>query len=186
MAQEYYRAGATDFRDQLDIIRQAAPEALFIPGDPEELMLLLPQVSFYDLQIQLLGLSDWNSDKLLRLSKRELEGALFPGEAFYGKDRESNEEFVQKYKDRFGGEVDEVHPIATAGYFGMRLLLESVAAGSIERRQVKDYLQNRLESGAEQRMAEANQLSILRVRGGRIREFTAHLPPPESPEENDE
>ena len=175
VAQEYYISGATDFRDQLEIVRQAAPEALFVPGDPEELMLLLPQVSFYDLQIQLLGMSDWNSDKLLRLSKRELEGALFPAEAFFGKDRMANEEFLQKYKDRFGGEVDEVHPIASAGYFGMRLLLESVSNGSVERRQVKDYLQERLASDAEQGMVEANSLSILKVDNGRVREFTAHL-----------
>jgi ABC-type branched-subunit amino acid transport system substrate-binding protein len=75
-----YQEGDTDFREQLEVIREAAPEALFIPGEAEELILMLPQISFYDLQVQLIGLSNWNSDKLLRLSKQELEGAiLLPG-----------------------------------------------------------------------------------------------------------
>ena len=169
VAQEFYMSGATDFRDQLEVIRNAAPEALFVPGDPEELMLLLPQVSFYDLQIQLLGLSDWNSDKLLRLSKRELEGAMFPAEAFFGKDRAANDAFVQKYKDRFGGEVDEVHP-RDRGLFwhalAARIGIERLARPA---RGQGNTCSRASESGAEQRMVEADALAILKVDNGRVR-----------------
>ena len=175
VAMESYQEGDSDFREQLEAIREAAPEALFIPGEPEELILMLPQISFYDLQIQLLGLSNWNSDKLLRLSQQELEGAIFPGEALHGKDRVTYRNFLSSYRKQFGGNV---HPVATAGYFGMRLLLESIDAGAVDRTQVRDYLRGALSASAEQRMAEANSLSILNVRSGKVREFTTSLREP--------
>ena len=87
VALEYYDGGATDFRDQLERIRETAPDAIFSPGSVEELLLMLPQIKFYDLQVQLFGLSNWNSEKLLRLSRDELEGALFPRESYHGTDK---------------------------------------------------------------------------------------------------
>jgi branched-chain amino acid transport system substrate-binding protein len=175
VAKETYQEGDSDFREQLEVVREAAPEALFIPGEPEELILMLPQISFYDLQIQLLGLSNWNSEKLLRLSRQELEGAIFPGEALHGKDRETHQRFVSSYGEQFGSDV---HPVATAGYFGMRLLLQSIDAGAVDRTQVRDFLDKELNASAEQRMAEANSLSILNVRSGKVREFTTSLRKP--------
>ena len=172
VAQETYDEGDSDFREQLEAIRAASPEALFIPGDPEELILMLPQINFYDLQIQLFGLSNWNSEKLLRLSQRELEGAIFPGEALYGKNRESYQHFLEGYRAQYGGDV---HPVATAGYFGMRLLLEALDSGAVDRTQVRDYLDQTLNSTAERRMAQSNSLSILNVRSGEVREFTTSL-----------
>lgn len=169
VAEESFSEGDTDFREQLETIRESAPEALFIPADPEQLMLLLPQVSFYDLQIQLLGLSDWNSDNLLRLSERELEGALFPRETSQGTNREAHRRFVAQYEKRYGGDV---HPVAAAGYFGMNMLLGAVDAGALDREQFREFLFARLRAGVEERMAEANSLSILRVSSGQVREFT--------------
>jgi branched-chain amino acid transport system substrate-binding protein len=168
VANQSYEEGATDFKEQLEVIGEAAPEALFIPGEPEELILMLPQIAFYELQIQLIGLSNWNSEKLLRLSQRELEGAVFPGEALHGKNRESYQRFVSEYEKRFGGEV---HPVATAAYFGMRVLLQSISAGAIDRKQVRDHLTQELGSGAERRVADAAALSILNVRSGKVREL---------------
>lgn len=172
VAEQYYEVGATDFGPQLDVIREAAPEALFIPGEPEELILSLPQVSFYDMQVQLLGLSDWNSDKLLRLSQKELEGALFPRETYYGRDRESTLNFAAGYREKFN---TEPHPVAEAGYFGTRLMLEAVQAGAISREQVRDFIADALTAGAARRLAETNSLSILKVSSGRLAEFRTSL-----------
>lgn len=168
VANESYEEGASDFKEQLAVIRDAAPEALFIPGEPEELILMLPQIAFYELQIQLIGLSNWNSEKLLRLSQRELEGAVFPGEALHGKNRETYQRFVSEYEKRFGGEV---HPVATAAYFGMRVLLQAIGAGAVDREQIRDYLASQLRASTEKSIAEANSLSILNVRSGKVREL---------------
>jgi len=173
VASESYQEGDSDFREQLEVIRETAPEALFVPGEPEELILMLPQISFYDLRVQLLGLSNWNSEKLLRLSQQELEGAIFPGEAIHGKDRETHQHFVSVYREKFGSEI---HPVTTAAYFGMRLLLQAIGAGAVDRTQVRDYLDQAINTSAEQRMAEARALSILNVRGGKVREFRTSSP----------
>lgn len=170
VAEQYYEVGATDFGPQLDVIREAAPEALFIPGEPDELILALPQVSFYDMKIQLLGLSNWNSEKLLRLSQRDLEGALFPRETYFGKSRESTATFNVVFHEKYG---TDAHPVAAAGYFGTQLVLSAVSAGAISREQAREYIHNTLNAGAAERLAETNTLSILRVRSGRLAEFTA-------------
>ncbi|MEJ2720886.1 MAG: ABC transporter substrate-binding protein [bacterium] len=173
VAEQYYAPGDTDYREQLDVIRQAAPEALFIPGDPVELMQILPQVRFFDLQVQLLGLSNWNSEQLLRLSAPEIEGAIFPREGYRGKDPEAYANFVEKYKEAYGRDTDDIHPVAVAGYFGMRVLLDCIDRGAVDRAQVREFLDRELNADAASRMSEANSLPILRVTSGEAREFTA-------------
>jgi branched-chain amino acid transport system substrate-binding protein len=168
----YYEEGATDFREQLEAVREAAPDAIFLPGGVEELLNLLPQVKFYDLQVQLLGLSNWNNDNLLRLFRNELEGALFPLESYHGKDPVAYQRLKTTLEEKGAGEVN---PVTVAGYFGMKLMLESFAFGASNREEVREYLNGQLNQGAETRMKEAEALTILTVRSGRVREFE---PPP--------
>jgi branched-chain amino acid transport system substrate-binding protein len=164
----YYEEGATDFREQLEAVWDAAPEAIFVPASVEELLTLLPQVKFYDLQVQLLGLSNWNSEKLLRLYSGELEGALFPLETYHGKDPDAYRRFKQALEGK--GTVD-VSPITVAGYFGMRLLLDAIAAGASNRDEIRTFLDDELHRDAEGRFLEARTLSILTVRSGKTVEF---------------
>jgi len=165
---EYYEEGATDFRPQLEAVREAAPDAIFAPGTVEELLLLLPQVKFYDLQVQLLGLSNWNSDKLLRLSRDELEGALFPLEAYHGNDQAAYQRFKLAMEEQGVGEVS---PVSVAGYFGMRLLLEGVSRGAASRDDMRVWLDAQIYGDAESRSEQAASLSILTVRRGHTSEF---------------
>jgi len=162
-----YEQGATDFREQLEAVRESAPDAIFVCGDYKELLNLLPQVKFYDLQVQLLGLSNWNNENLLRLFKGELEGALFPLETYRGKDPEAYQQLKITLEESKG----EVNHITVAGYFGMRLLTEAFAAGASSREEVRTYLEGELNQGAEKRMEEAKALSILTVRSGKAVEY---------------
>jgi branched-chain amino acid transport system substrate-binding protein len=168
VSEQTYESGATDFREQLEAVREAAPEAIFAPGNVEELLLLVPQIKFYDLQVQLLGLSNWNSEKLLRLSRDELEGALFPLEAYRGNDPAAYVRFKEAMTKKG---VPEISPISEAGYFGMRLVLQAIDGGASSRDEVRDYLDGELRRGAAARMAEAHALSFVRVSGGRVVNF---------------
>jgi branched-chain amino acid transport system substrate-binding protein len=171
----YYEEGATDFREQLEAVWDAAPEAIFVPASVEELLTLLPQVKFYDLQVQLLGLSNWNSEKLLRLYSGELEGALFPQETYHGKDPDVYRRFKLALEEK---EVVDISPISVAGYFGMRLLLEAIAAGASDRDEIRAFLESELRQNPDRRFLEAHTLSILTVRSGKTREFN----PPSRPD----
>ncbi len=175
---QYFGLGDTDFREQLEIIRQTAPDAMFIPGAPDELVNILPQVSFYDLRIQLLGLSEWNSEKLMRLSGRELEGAIFPREGYFGKDPDAYQRFVAKYLETYAGadravsETGEVHAVAVAGYFGARFMLDAIAQGAVDREQIRDFLDTELNPSAITRLSQVRSLPLVRVTSGRVHDFT--------------
>jgi len=165
---QYYDEGATDYRDQLDVIREAAPDAIFAPGAVEELLLLLPQIKFYDLQVQLLGLSNWDSDRLLRLSRAELEGAMFPHEAYHGHDPQA----YARFKAAMTSEgIEDVNSIAVSGYFAMRLLLRAHTEGVTSRGDMQRFLDEALRGSSEQRMQESSTIPILVVRDGRAVEF---------------
>ena len=168
VAVEYYEDGATDFKAQLERVREAAPDALFAVGGVEELLQMLPQAKFHDVQVQLLGLSSWNSDKLMRLSRAELEGALFPAESHYGSNKESRSAVVKKLATP---NTSEASPISVAGYYGTRAVLEALGAGASSREDVRKYLDSHLRGDASTRANRAAALPLLRVRGGKAEPF---------------
>ncbi len=168
VAVEYFEDGATDFRPQLERVREAAPDALFAVGGVEELLQMLPQAKFHDLQVQLLGLSAWNSEKLMRLSRAELEGALFPAESHYGATRDQHAHLVAKLATP---NTTDVSPVSIAGYYGTRAVLEAVGAGATSREDVRNYLAEHLRGDAGTRASRAAALPLLRVRGGKAESF---------------
>lgn len=169
VSKQFFEPRSTDFKEQLDEIAGSAPEALFIPASPEELINILPQVKFYDLQVRLLGLSEWNTDKLIRLASNEIEGALFPLKTYHGRDIAAYEQFLALHNEKIGGEVD---PLTIAGYFGTRLILDAIGQGMADREGVREYLATELYSDARKKQAEAAALTILTVHNGTVTEFT--------------
>jgi branched-chain amino acid transport system substrate-binding protein len=167
-ADEQFAEGATDFKEQLQRIRDAAPDGLFAIGSAEELLQILPQTKSFDLQAQLLGTSQWNSDKLLRLARDELEGAIFPAESQYG----SSPARDKALRDRVmtAGATD-INPVAVAAYYGTRVVLEAVASGASSRDDVRGYLDAHLRGDAIARRARADALPLVRVHGGAIQPF---------------
>jgi ABC-type branched-subunit amino acid transport system substrate-binding protein len=169
VAAEYFEDGSTDFRAQLEKIRDAVPDALFAVGSVEELLQILPQSRFFDLHVQLLGGSQWNSEKLLRLARDELEGALFAADSHHGATPEI--EAVLREKLATAGAA-EASPVSVAGYYGMRSVLAAVEDGATSREDVRAYLETRLRGDAEQRMARAAVVPLVRVRDGKVEPFT--------------
>jgi hypothetical protein len=132
-------------------------------------MQILPQTKFFDLQVQLLGLSQWNSDKLLRLAREELEGAIFPAESHYGATPEG--ERALRAKIIATGATD-ASPVAIAGYYGMRAVLEAVSAGAGSREDVRAHLEKRLRGDAASRRERAAAVPLVRVRDGVLEPFS--------------
>jgi branched-chain amino acid transport system substrate-binding protein len=168
VAAEYFEDGATDFREQLERIREAVPDALFAVGSVEELLQILPQSRFFDLHVQLLGTSQWNSDKLLRLARDELEGALFASDSHYGATPETGAMLKEKLATAGAAEAS---PVSVAGYYGMRAVLATLAGGATSREDVRGGLDAALRGDASTRMERAHEVPLVRVRGGRVEPF---------------
>ncbi len=168
VAMEYFEDGATDFRPQLERVRAATPDALFAVGSVEELLQMLPQAKFHDVQVQMLGLSQWNSDKLVRLARDEIEGAVFPAESHYGATREDQSALIAKLATP---NTTDASPVSIAGYFGTRAVLQALADGAASREDVRAYLEKHLRGDAETRAARAAAVPLVRVRGGKTEAF---------------
>ncbi len=165
---EYFEDGSTEFRAQLERIRDAVPDALFVAGGVEELLQILPQARFVDLHVQLLGTSQWNSEKLMRLARNELEGALFAADSHHG-GNPVVDEMLRRRLATAGAE--EASPVSVAGYYGMKAVLDAIAAGASSREDVRAELQRLLRGDAQQRMARAAGVPLVRVRDGRAEAF---------------
>lgn len=169
VSMQFFEPRSTDFKEQLEAIVMSSPEALFIPASSDELINILPQIRFYDVQARLLGLSDWNTDKLIRLSNLEIEGALFPLETYHGKNAVAYERFLALHREKIG---EEINPFTIAGYFGMLTVLKAVEQGMADREEVRAFLSEELYGDAEKRRGEAAALTILTVHNGTVMEFT--------------
>jgi branched-chain amino acid transport system substrate-binding protein len=169
VAHEQFAEGATDFKVQLEKVRTVTPDALFAIGSVEELLQILPQTKFFDLQVQLLGTSQWNSDRLLRLARDELEGAVFPAEAHYGATEARDKALRERIMS--AGATD-VSPVAVAGYYGTRVVLDAVASGASSRDDVRKYLDAKLRGDAAARRERAATLPLVRVHDGALQPYS--------------
>lgn len=148
VAVEYYRARDKDFgpyvRDIKAMLLGANPDStffitpdgdtlaqdgvsafvdcLYMPGNAQQLKLLLPQVRFYKLQGAYLGSDGWGEQAVYRLGDRVTRNAVFPSPFIEtGRTPEYNR-FATEYDARYGQQPTR---LACLGYDAMRLLTSS-------------------------------------------------------------
>jgi branched-chain amino acid transport system substrate-binding protein len=121
---EFYPEGSTDFAESIGRVRAADPEALFVASGTEDLILILPQLSFHEFGVQLLGTSAWNSRRLVRMVGKDLEGALFPVDI----DQRAGEALYLNACALVNEPAGEVNQVVVGGYRGTKLLIEALAA----------------------------------------------------------
>ena len=120
---EFYPEGSTDFAESIGRVRAADPEALFIASGTEDLILILPQLSFHEFGSQLLGTSAWNSRRLIRMVGKDLEGALFPADS----DFRSGEKLFMGACALVNEPVGEINQVVVGGYRGAKILIDALA-----------------------------------------------------------
>jgi branched-chain amino acid transport system substrate-binding protein len=141
-AAEFYREGSTDFGEQLERIRRSSPEGLFIASDVDDLVLILPQFSYYEFGVQLFGTSAWHSRRLLRMSARDMEGAIFPQLP----DVKRDEEMLAAAFGYVGESSDEVNTFILGGYKGTRTILTALAEGARDRAALREAVSRVIEN----------------------------------------
>ncbi len=78
-------------------------DALFIPDSPGKTGLIAPQLAYYDIKgVQLLGTNLWHSDTLIRMSRKFIQGAVFPQGFFLDSDSLTTINFIRRYQEAYG------------------------------------------------------------------------------------
>ncbi len=144
VARAGFPSHTTDFKDSILEIRQARPEVIFVPASVDQMVLLGPQLDFYHAGSLIMGLSNWNSDKLLEKSGDLLERAVFPNDLALFPEKWTGE-FRSRWND--DNYPREATALALKSYQATRMLLDTMAqSGASSRLQLTHALRNRLAS----------------------------------------
>jgi len=164
----------TDFKDPILALREYRPEVIFAPATVDQMVLLGPQLDFFKSGSLLLGLSNWNSNRLTERAGAVLERALLPSDLAMFQPRwtsEFNAAWVEANYPR------EATPLALRAYQATRMLLDTIQqSGAVNRAQLTAALRSRLAS----REFSAEGLdsfgqSVRMFRSGEVIRFPAEL-----------
>jgi ABC-type branched-subunit amino acid transport system substrate-binding protein len=140
-----------------------------IPADSEDLVLILPQLSFYEFGVQLLGTSTWNSRKLIRMAGRDMEGAVFPSAEF----SDSGEERYLAAAALTGFEGGDVNRFVKGGYSGVRRIIEAMSAASSSGSHLRDEMESMLNNKRHRfiDLVSSDGIRFNILRGDRVEEY---------------
>lgn len=138
VASEGHPSGATDFKAQLTKIIQAKPEVIYVPDFYNDVGLIAKQARELGFKGPLAGADGWDSPELAKIAGDAIEGGIFTNH--YSKDdtRAVVQDFVKKYRDKFGAEPDA---LAALSYDGANLLFDAIKrAGKTDGTAIRDAL----------------------------------------------
>jgi branched-chain amino acid transport system substrate-binding protein len=118
-----YKAGDQDFKAQLTAIKAKAPEAIYVPGYYTDVALIARQARELGIKAALMGGDGWDSPKLFEIGGKALDGSFFSNHYSFEDPAPRIQEFVKKYKERFGEVPDG---LAATGYDAARITFDAM------------------------------------------------------------
>ncbi len=110
--------------DTLDVEEiEAYVDCIFLPGAPERLRLLIPQISFYNLNSFFLGSDGWGAESVLKLEERYTRNAVFPSPFLSSGDSEQYLKFASLYEARYASRPTR---LASLGYDALNICFLNV------------------------------------------------------------
>lgn len=134
-----FNGGDKDFKGQLTAIKNAAPDAVFVPGYYTDVALICIQAKQLGLNVPLFGGDGWESETLVKIGGKDVEGHYFS--THYASDAASPKvtAFVEAYKKRYNGKVPDA--MAALGYDSAMFLADAIKrAGTTEGPKLRDAL----------------------------------------------
>ena len=151
VASQGYKDGQTDFGTEIKALLKSEPlkkqkgdesksrisfDAIFIPDYAERVGLIVPQLAFYDVKgVKLMGISGWNSPKLVEMAGDFLNNALFVDGFFSGSRRPQAKDFVSAYIKTFR---EEPGILEVQAYDSTGMVLSVVAGDASSREGIQD------------------------------------------------
>lgn len=117
----------------------ATVDVIYLPGDPEQIRMLLPQIRFYNLNGQYLGSDGWGDEELFRLGDDVTQQAVFPSPFLPTEPTEESVRMSAAYDARYGGQPDR---LARLGYDAVRLITMAIDRGGKSREQIAAALKS--------------------------------------------
>lgn len=121
-----YEPGTTDFKEQIEKLKAAKIQALFVPAPPGDIVMIAPQLAYNQLKVQLLGHEAWADPKVLAHGEVYVEGAvlatLSPSSAL----AQAAQAFESAFKKRYNKTPSKQ---AAQAYDAARILLEALHKG---------------------------------------------------------
>ena len=164
----------TDFRDPILELKTHRPEVIFTPATVDQMVMLGPQLDFYRAGTLIMGLSNWNSQKLLDRAGTQLERAVFPSDQALIPPR-----WTAEFNQSWDGSnyPREATALALRVYQSLRMLLDTMASsGAANRPQLAEALTRRLANRDFEAEGPDSYGNIVRVfRSKRMISFPAEI-----------
>ena len=109
------------------IIYTPGIDSIFVPGKPVKLALISSQLAFYDINVPLLGANSWHDPKIFRWARHGIDHGTFTDGFFLGSPDPSVQDFIQRYRARFGTDPSL---FSVQAYDAAWLILDAIHKGA--------------------------------------------------------
>ncbi|WP_458414908.1 ABC transporter substrate-binding protein [Schinkia sp. CFF1] len=135
---ETFQKGQSDYNAQLTKIKSLNPDLILCSALYNEGAVIMDQARKMGITVPFVGGNGFNSPEVIKIAGDAANGLIVATPWFGGKEDAKVQEFVKKYKEKFGKDPDQ---FAAQAYDGLYLVAEAVKnAGSDDRDAVRDAL----------------------------------------------
>ena len=139
VSKQLYTLGDADYRGQLDLIRSAAPDVIYVPGYYGNVAIIAKQARQIGITQPLLGGDGWDAPELWELGGDALNGSYISNHYSADDPSAAIQAFVREYKQRYGNLLPDAH--AALAYDATRVLADAIArAGTTDGPRLRDAL----------------------------------------------
>lgn len=114
---------------ELDAV-PAHVDCVYMPGDAEQIKLLVPQVNFYNLNGVFLGSDGWGDERIFNLGDNVTKSSIFPSPFLEKESSEINLKFSASHDIRYGKRPER---LAALGYDAVKLITDAYLDGGTSR-----------------------------------------------------
>lgn len=121
-------------------VREYKPgfDAIFLPGDYDQVGLIAAQLAFFDIQgVTLLGTNGWDSPDLFKIGGKYIDGGIFVDGFFAGSSEPAIRSFVDRYRARYG---EEPTLLSAQAYDSANMILASIRQGATNGETVREFV----------------------------------------------
>lgn len=134
---ESYTEGDTDFRAQLERIREAGADVLYLPAYTEEYPAILAQARELGLEIPIIASETFDDPPTIERSGDAAEGVVFPSPGSIDKSTTRGREFARTFADTYG---EPAGITSDTGFDALSLVAAALRQGARTGPEIRDYL----------------------------------------------